>query len=457
MSTRAASRKISTSIATLAAQDELGSDDEMVLDPDANMDVDITLVDGEEEEGSEEEEDDDEEEEVDDDEDREEEEELEDQEEEEDEEVVVVPQKRKQKRPPPREIEYKIAIYTAEQMKKTQSSRGPPNTQVVNVYSNEPWKRLKSHILTKINSVLKPDNLNFFDFTITFKVPRQVSDPMHLADDEHYKYLVKKALLIQKNPSAKIIVEPKETSAMTDKENNDEETKKGKKGSKKTRVPNARDILPANVALNEKIGELRERWICPTPGGSCGSAHCDFSPTEPEHFPLSHTHMQSWAAAWYADLETPPNNEHFDRVAAAAWAAKSPLLQRRLEQKEAASAKHAPAAPQVHINFPPEIANLLRPAPPIAAPNAFIPRPNSSNMLISPSRVSGADLSIEDFCSLYDLDSDISHRFKEHKFKRTTAFKFVEVEELKEMGFMKGEIAELKVAVETWSKAAIAD
>ena len=54
MSTRAASRKISTSIATLAAQDELGSDDEMGLDPDANMDVDCTLVDGEggrEEEG----------------------------------------------------------------------------------------------------------------------------------------------------------------------------------------------------------------------------------------------------------------------------------------------------------------------------------------------------------------------------------------------------------------------
>jgi hypothetical protein len=33
---------------------------------------------------------------------------------------------------------------------------------------------------------------------------------MYLADVEHYDYIVKKALLIQKNPVAKIVVEPKE-------------------------------------------------------------------------------------------------------------------------------------------------------------------------------------------------------------------------------------------------------
>jgi hypothetical protein len=106
MPTRAASRTISTSIATLAAQDELGSDDEMMLDPDADMDVDRTLVDGEvggEEEGEEDDEvdgeDNDEAEEEDDDEEQEEEAEPEDEEdqeeEDEDDEVVVVPQKRK--------------------------------------------------------------------------------------------------------------------------------------------------------------------------------------------------------------------------------------------------------------------------------------------------------------------------------------------------------------------------
>jgi hypothetical protein len=112
-------------------------------------------------------------------------------------------------KPPPREIEYKIAIYTPQQMKKTRSSRGPPITHIVNLYSNKSWRRLKTHILTKISAVLKPANINFFDYTITFTVPRQVCDPMHIADIEHYEYLVKKALL-GKNPVARIVVEPKE-------------------------------------------------------------------------------------------------------------------------------------------------------------------------------------------------------------------------------------------------------
>jgi hypothetical protein len=86
-------------------------------------------------------------------------------------------------------------------------------------------------------------------------------------------------------------------------------------------------------------------------------------------------------------------------------------------------------------------------------PNAFIAPSDSSNMLIPFLRLPGADLSIEDFCTMYNLDGDISERFKQHKFKRTTAFKFVEVPELKEMGFMKGEVAELKVAIEEWSWA----
>ncbi|KAJ7883598.1 hypothetical protein B0H13DRAFT_2667118 [Mycena leptocephala] len=481
MSTHAASRKISTSIATLAAQDELGSDDEMVLDPDANMDVDRTLVDGEggrEEEGEDddevEEEDSDEEEEDDDDEEQEEEEELEDEEDQEeedqDDEVVVVPQKRKrgasakkptEKPPAPREIEYKIGIFTAQQMKKSTSSRGPPITQVVNLYSNESWSCLKTHILAKINGVLKPTNLNFFDYTITFTIPRQVSDPMYLADVEHYDYLVKKALLIQKNPVAKIVVEPKEDSSATDKENDADTTatKPKSKNGAKSKVRNARDILPANVALNEKIGELRDRWKCLVPGGPCGSKHCFVSKTDPEHFPLSHEHIESWGAAWlkgtqFTDIDTPPNNELFDRVAAAARGAKSPLLQRRLDLKEQAAAKNTPAAPQVHINFPPEFANFLRPAatPAPADPDAFIPPLNTANMLIPHPRIPGPDLLIEDFCSLYDLDTDICDRFKEHKFKRSNAFKFVEVNELKEMGFLRGEIAELKVAIGVWSQ-----
>jgi hypothetical protein len=108
----------------------------------------------------------------------------------------------------------------------------------------------------------------------------------------------------------------------------------------------------------------------------------------------------------------------------------------------------------VHFNFPPEFANILHPAaaPAAPTPDAFVPLPNTANMLIPHPRVPGADLSIDDFCTLYDLDTDICDRFKEHKFKRSNAFKFVEVDELKEMGFLRGEIAELKVAIRAWSQ-----
>ncbi|KAJ7930301.1 hypothetical protein B0H13DRAFT_1858931 [Mycena leptocephala] len=81
----------------------------------------------------------------------------------------------------------------------------------------------------------------------------------------------------------------------------------------------------------------------------------------------------------FAGLETPPNNQLFDRVAQYSRASQSPLLRRRLEIKE----QVAPAAPQINFNFPPEILSLLRPAAPpapMAAPNVLVPPPNMSNI-----------------------------------------------------------------------------
>ncbi|KAJ6454595.1 hypothetical protein C8R45DRAFT_1111843 [Mycena sanguinolenta] len=457
MSPRSASRKISAAIATIAAEEAQDSDDEMALDSSADVDVDRTLVNSGEDSDKEEDEDD-----SSDDSDSESEEDEAEESEDQDEEKVV-PRKRKakgksratEKKPKARaarDIEYKICTYTAQQMKKSKTSRGSPITEIITLSSKELWPRLKTEILTAASNALNPPRLNFYDYCITFTVPRQVTDPIHLRNPDNYTYLVQKALSIVKNPNAKIIVEPNENFPASDKENiadaADEDSGKGKKTGQKSKPRNARDILPANVALNEKIGELRERWKCSTPGGPCGSEHCFFSATEPEHFPLSHAHMENWAAAWdgqlkgtqFADLELPPNNELFDR----------------------ASAKNAPAAPQVHFNFPPEFANILRPAaPPVpapvvahlpTAPDALVLPQNSANMLIPYLRIPGPDMSFEDFCTQYELGEDICSRFTEHRYKRTSALQFVEMGDLKEMGFMRGEIAELKVAIGAWSQ-----
>ena len=62
-------------------------------------------------------------------------------------------------------------------------------------------------------------------------------------------------------------------------------------------IPNAKQILPGNKAMNDQIGLLRERWGCPTPGGKCGSEHCFVQANTNDHFPLGFRELESWAAA----------------------------------------------------------------------------------------------------------------------------------------------------------------
>ncbi|KAJ7488742.1 hypothetical protein B0H11DRAFT_2405808 [Mycena galericulata] len=189
-------------------------------------------------------------------------------------EVVIVPLKRKRGKgkksngekgketpeptaPPPREITYTICIFTPEQLKKSKSSRGPPATDIVKLYSDAPWDTLRARIINNIMTSLDPPTLDFAHYNVIFTVPRQVSDPIPLNNTEKYEHLVTNALNIKKNPCAKIVVEPKPEAA--EKENN--ATPGGDKAPKRntTKVRNERDILPANAALNEKIAALRPR------------------------------------------------------------------------------------------------------------------------------------------------------------------------------------------------------
>ncbi|KAJ7038484.1 hypothetical protein C8F04DRAFT_911554, partial [Mycena alexandri] len=207
----------------------------------------------------------------------------------------------------------------------------------------------------KITAALKPAQLNFDDYIISFTVPRQLSDPIQLTNDSKYKYLVDHALKIKANPNAKIVIEVKAVRLPENKEN-EMDGEKGKKREKTKvkptldrlsrpkllQVRTERDILPANLALNGKMAAICEKWICPDPGGPCGSDHCFIHPNEPEHFPLSHAHIESWGAAWlkgpeFADINKPPNNALFDRLDPKTLAAQSSWLKRRLELKQTAA------------------------------------------------------------------------------------------------------------------------
>ena len=61
-------------------------------------------------------------------------------------------------------------------------------------------------------------------------------------------------------------------------------------------IPNAKQILPGNKAMNDQMGLLREQWRCSTPGGNCGSKHCFVQANTNNHFLLEFRELESWAA-----------------------------------------------------------------------------------------------------------------------------------------------------------------
>ncbi|KAJ7144346.1 hypothetical protein C8R44DRAFT_601387 [Mycena epipterygia] len=328
--------------------------------------------------------------------------------------------------------------------------------------SNDSWSSIKSRIRKNIRAAFNLNaSIDLDDYKVSFTIPRHVKDPIVLNDSTKYDLLLSNALKIKTHPAVKIIVEPKTVRRpvppSADKENEDKT--KGKKAVKKTKVPNARDILPGNVALNDKIAAIREKWKCPTQGGRCGSEHCFVHPDEPDHFPLSQAHCESWGAAMlkgeeFATINKPPNNELFDKLDPRGLAARSPLLQRRLELNQQ---KAAAANPQININFPPELVGLFgRPAAPdpvgapVLLPRVAPPHPDVP-MLISPGIAAGPSLSVEDFCTRYDLDDDICARFKQFKYKKTDSFRYITLHQLEKMEFMPGEVAELQVAIAKWT------
>jgi hypothetical protein len=148
-------------------------------------------------------------------------------------------------------------------------------------------------------------------------------------------------------------------------------------------------------------------------------------------------------------LRKPPNNKLFDLSSKSRL---SPVLQRRKEQQDATAAAARP--PIFNISLGNDFANILRP-PPVAnqlpLPPAY-PQPHS--FLLPASRLPGLDMSLADFCQIYQLGDPILQKFVKNGFVQSRMLRFVQIAELKEMEFLLGEIAALKDAVETWSIAA---
>ncbi|KAI0040911.1 hypothetical protein FA95DRAFT_1646253 [Auriscalpium vulgare] len=111
----------------------------------------------------------------------------------------------------------------------------------------------------------------------------------------------------------------KQTATASDSETEmEKENKKAKakakgKGKKKgTKIPEATDINPADVPMNDNIKLLTNTWKCNKQG--CPSAGSCFVTADGDHLSLSNQHKRIWAAAMlkgeeWATVKKPPLHE----------------------------------------------------------------------------------------------------------------------------------------------------
>jgi hypothetical protein len=106
----------------------------------------------------------------------------------------------------------------------------------------------------------------------------------------------------------------------------------------------------------------------------------------------------------------------------------------------------APLIPVIHVHIPGGNTQQN----PISGPSSST-LPDVGKLLTCPKM--GPDLSIENFCHIYDLDKEILVRLKDNGYQKTKTFKHVTILQLREMSFKHGEIASLQDAVEEWANS----
>lgn len=157
----------------------------------------------------------------------------------------------------------------------------------------------------------------------------------------------------------------------------------------------------------------------------------------------------------YASLEKPPSHRLFDTPVI------SPVLKQRKAAQEAkdavAAAESTSSNTGLNVSIL-ELAALLRPPPAAAPPYPYmqpqpIPATNTapSPMLLPSSRAIGQYLTLQDFCTQYDITDTVRNKLSDEGYTNSRVLQYIAIEELKEVGFKNGEIASLKDAVIRWS------
>jgi len=168
----------------------------------------------------------------------------------------------------------------------------------------------------------------------------------------------------------------------------------------------------------------------------------------------------------FASIDQPPNHRLFDHDSDSTKL--TPLLRKHLEDAKAANkANAAPnTAPTINFSIGKELMDFLRPAAPVPDPAEPLAPPVYTAplsqktfdigcpTLLQNDRKIGLDMTLEAFCTTYDLDDAIRDRFKEHRYKHARMFRYLTMKDMEAMKFWAGEIAEVRDAIDKWSVAA---
>jgi hypothetical protein len=116
------------------------------------------------------------------------------------------------------------------------------------------------------------------------------------------------------------------------------------------------------------------------------------------------------------------------------------------------------AAPVINVVMPNDMFGFLRPGPappplPALQPpmSALQPLALGLQALIPPDLQPGVKQDIGTFCRTHGLSEEILEKFRMHAYTGTQAFRYINIQELKDLGFKPGEIVDLKEAILEWA------
>lgn len=91
-------------------------------------------------------------------------------------------------------------------MKKPKAKRVSKN-RFIQLKADLAWDTIQAQLLVQIEKVLQPRNIRFEDYEILFTIPRHSTAPLPLAEEDHLKFLLDRALKSQ-DPVVNLMISP---------------------------------------------------------------------------------------------------------------------------------------------------------------------------------------------------------------------------------------------------------